>query len=76
MIFNISSGVGHSIQDIITYIENSAKKSLQAVKQPVNYTGINRNVLDNTKLKNCVGWTPGFSLEKGIDETIKRKTRS
>jgi len=69
-IFNVSSGVGHSLKQIISHIELISQKKLQ-----VNFTGSNRkfdvpiNVLDSSLFKNDFGWEPKISLEQGISNT-------
>jgi len=72
-IFNIASGVGHSLQDVINCIESNLNISIQKIYKPTGYSGIKRNTLSIDKINKHTGWIPGFSLEEGIKQIIKTK---
>jgi UDP-glucose 4-epimerase len=69
-IFNVSSAIGYSLKEILSYIESVSKKKIE-----VNFINLNRkfdvpiNVLDNSLFKNDFNWEPKVSLERGISNT-------
>lgn len=73
-IYNLSSGVGTTLQQIIETINKYSGTAL-LVKRIENNSAssIKRIVLDMQKFKNKTGWEPRFSIDTGIEETIKRK---
>ena len=73
-IFNLSSGIGNTLEDIIQAINIHSKESLKVVHIDNNATSsIKRIVLDMEKFKQKTGWKPRFEINEGIAETIKRK---
>jgi len=72
-IFNIASGIGHSLQDVIDCIESSLNVTLLKINKPAGFSGIKRNVLSIDKIRKHNGWVPKYSLEDGIKQTIKMK---
>lgn len=73
-VYNLSSGIGTSLEDIIIYINKYSEKPLK-VKYISNDStaSIKRIVLDMEKFKKKTGWYNRFSIENGIAETIERK---
>lgn len=73
-IYNLSSGIGTTLEEIIEAINKSCEKPLK-VKHIQNdaAASIRRIVLDMTKFKEKTGWEPKYDIEAGIAETIKRK---
>jgi UDP-glucose 4-epimerase len=74
-VFNIASGVGHSIQEVIDCIEESIQKPIEKILRPSSIAGISRNVLDISKISKRTGWIPEYSLETGVKRTIERKMK-
>jgi len=73
-IFNVASGTGHSLQDVLDCIETGLNKKINKAIKSGNYSGVGRNVLSIDKLTQKTGWTPKYTLEAGINHTIKNKT--
>ena len=73
-IYNLSSGVGTTLEEIIDAINRYSADPLK-VKHVQNdaAASIRRIVLDMTKFKEKTGWKPKFDIDTGIAETIKRK---
>ena len=75
-VVNLGVGRGESIGDIAKMIlERAGKKDLpidhdQARIRPEK-SEVQRLISDNTLAREMCGWTPGHSLEDGLDETIK-----
>lgn len=65
-VFNIGSGVGYSLKEIIEIIQKVTKRPIK-----VNYTAkrlldIPQIYLDNTRAKRELSWAPSTILEEGI----------
>ncbi|WP_433921978.1 NAD-dependent epimerase/dehydratase family protein [Paenibacillus taichungensis] len=71
-IYNIGTGEGSKLMDIIQIIESILKREAIIVRNN-NYSGVSRNVLDISKIKEDCKWFPKYNLEEGIKKTIKRK---
>lgn len=73
-IYNLSSGVGTTLNQIIEAINKYSKEPLR-VKHVQNdaAASIRRIVLDMTKFKEKTSWEPKYDIDSGIAETIKRK---
>jgi len=67
--FNIGSGHGHSIENIIALFKKITQIKIEIEGNQHEYSEYapNWNVLNSDKLKNFIGWQPIISLETGID---------
>ncbi|MEK5257106.1 NAD-dependent epimerase/dehydratase family protein [Paenibacillus sp. FSL F4-0125] len=71
-IYNIGTGEGRKLTDIIHIIEHILNKEA-IVFHNNDYSGVSVNVLDISKITKDCSWQPKFTLEEGIQKTIKRK---
>ena len=72
-IFNIGSGVGSSLADVISCVEKSSGKKIKFIN---NWNGNDNfyptyNVLDISKAKKILDWSPRYSLTNGINEILQ-----
>ena len=67
---NIGSGIGTSINQLITIIENVVGKKAQCVFHPKRRFDVPVNVLDINKASLLLQWRPQVKLEKGIRYSI------
>lgn len=81
-IFNVSSGKGHSVLDIVAILARILKPLPEIVHMPDRGFDVPINVLDSSLLCAETGWFPKVDLEIGIARTIeslrvsqKRETR-
>jgi UDP-glucose 4-epimerase len=65
-VFNIGSGHGHSLKDIIGAIENITQVPLQVKYLPGRRFDVPVNVLDISRAKSHLRWWPKVRLEEGI----------
>lgn len=73
-VFNLGSGVGTSLQEIVNIINEMTNNSLNIEHINNNSTSsIKRIVLDMSKFKNHTGWEPSIDIKTGIAKTIERK---
>jgi UDP-glucose 4-epimerase len=70
-IFNISSGQGHSILEIIEVIERASGRKIGIRFQPSRTFDVPVNVLSSKRLQSETGWTPAVSLDEGISRYIE-----
>ena len=70
-LFNISSGQGIQLSDLVRIIAEILGKDvvLRAKDEAKARKSQTRQVIDNSKLKN-LGWEPSIDLYKGMEETI------
>jgi len=67
--FNIGTGQGHSIQNIIAQFRKTTKADIKIemrIHDFVQYAP-HWNILNSDKIKGLIGWQPKISLEDGID---------
>lgn len=69
--FNISSGEGYSLNEIISYVEESTQKTIQTEYKSKRNFDIPTMVLDNQKAGTTFEWKPAVDIKKGIDITVQ-----
>lgn len=69
-IFNIGSGAGRSLKDIISAIEQALGKKLECHYHEARSFDVQANVLDNSLACQELGWQPLVSFNDGIKKTI------
>jgi UDP-glucose 4-epimerase len=70
-VFNVSSGVGHSVLDIVRLISDELGVTPEINYQPKRGFDVPVNVLDSSRLIAETGWRPHVGLEEGVARTIK-----
>jgi UDP-glucose 4-epimerase len=70
-VFNIGSGSGTSILNVVTMIEAVTSKKLVLQYRPDSIINVDANVLDSTRAAKNLDWASSTSLESGIDATWK-----
>jgi len=76
-VFNIGSGKGNSINEIVDAIEDVVNKKVSLDRKPARSVDVRRNILDNKKIIKEISNKPSISLEEGIRRTwgwINKKT--
>ena len=69
----INIGTGHEtslneLAELIISLTNSNSKVLRVAAKP---SEVRRSVADVSRAKKVLGWKPKYSLEKGLEETIR-----
>ncbi len=75
-IFNVASGQGHSLNDILRIIKQVTKREFSPKYRPKRNFDLAYNVLDISKARRLLGWRPRFCLKKGVEimyKTLKRQ---
>ena len=68
-VFNISSGVGTSLNDLIGRIEEALGQSMERHYLPARSFDVPANVLCNELARRELKWTPLLSMEEGVGRT-------
>jgi len=67
-VFNIGSGMGYTLNEIVRMIEKRLNKTLTVNYLPARDFDVPVNVLKIWKAKEQLGWEPQVSLESSIDQ--------
>lgn len=65
-VFNIGSGQGHTLLDLISMIENIIGEAVEVRFQPARTVDVPVNVLDIGRAKAELNWSPKTDLETGM----------
>lgn len=72
-IFNIGTGEGHKIDEIVKIVEKELGKKATIRKLPARKCDVENNILDISLIRRETGWSPKVSLEEGIKRSIEIK---
>jgi len=70
-VFNISSGVGTSLNEMVNMIENTLGRTVVCNYTPGRLFDVPISVLDNALARQELNWAPQVSLEAGIVKTAE-----
>ena len=65
-VYNVGSGSGASVQELITLFESVTARPVRIESQPARNGDVDRIVLDSSKIRRAVGWAPAIGLREGI----------
>jgi GDP-L-fucose synthase len=68
---NIGTGVGTSIKELAELVARFTGFKGKIVWDTTKPDGVGRKVLDVSRMKSVLGWTPPTSLEAGLEKTIR-----
>lgn len=68
-IFNLGSGVGHSVNDLVQIITNVVKQPFTVMYSPKGAYDVSKIFLDITRARRELGWEPATPLNIGIERT-------
>lgn len=71
--FNIGSGIGHSVNEVIELVRQVSGRDLQVVRRPARATDVRRIVLDTTALRAAIDWRPR-PLREGLQQFHRELT--
>jgi len=69
-VYNLGSGVGTSLLEIIEAIEHKSSKKIRVVRHEERRSDVRSVVLDVTKLGNEINYKPNITLSLGIEKMI------
>lgn len=70
-IFNVSTSLGTSLNDLVKLIQETVDCPVQVKYRDSRFFDVPANVLDNSLIKQEFGWSPQIDLRKGISKTIE-----
>lgn len=70
-IFNISTGIGYSVNDILEKMKHLVNYSLAIKHEPARPYDVPVNILDNCKAKQYLDWKPIVGIEEGLEKTYR-----
>jgi UDP-glucose 4-epimerase len=65
-VYNIASGTGLSLNEVINIVEKVCKKKLNVRYRKKRRSDVNSIALDSSRFIRKTGWRPEMTLEKGI----------
>jgi len=68
-IFNIGSGVGHSLNEIVEAIRSVVDRKVTVEYTPARALDVSTNILDISLAGTCLGFRPSIDLPAGIKRT-------
>lgn len=68
-VFNIGTGVGTSLKELIAWMERVTGRRATIKVRPARPVDVPVNVLDPTRARQHLGWRPATSLETGLART-------
>jgi UDP-glucose 4-epimerase len=69
-VYNIGSGKGASVNEIIALVERYLDRPIKIERKPERPFDLPISVLDITKAKKELGWSPAVGLDRGIERMI------
>jgi UDP-glucose 4-epimerase len=69
-VVNIGSGRGVSLRELISALMHILAKPIDVHYKPARDFDVRANVLDITRARNLLGWSPKISLEEGLSRHI------
>jgi UDP-glucose 4-epimerase len=68
-IFNVGTGIGTSLNEIVTMLETQLNRNLLVHRKPMRAFDVPISILSNRRAKDIFGWSPRISLGAGIIRT-------
>ena len=69
-VFNIGSGRGVSLRELIELLTRVLNKPIKVDYKPGRDFDVRANVLDITRARDILGWSPQVSMEEGLSRQI------
>lgn len=68
-VMNISSGAGRCVNDVIAAIDAVSGRPLKRIEIPERAGDVKVSILDNSRARTALGWSPQVGFEDGIART-------
>ena len=72
-IFNVGSGIGTTVNEVIKIAENELHEKAIIKHYPARKCDVSKNIHDISKIKRETNWEPTITLSEGIRKIIKAK---
>ncbi len=70
-IFNVGTGNGHTVLDIMEMVRQATKTDLTIQHKPATGFAVPINILDASRLQSAIDWHGQVTFEEGIARTVK-----
>ena len=74
-VFNVGSGVGHSLSEVLGILEAVTGRSLDVAYKPQRKLDVPCNILDIALIQKELGWVPTTSLDEGMSNMWRELQR-
>jgi UDP-glucose 4-epimerase len=74
-VFNVGSGTGKSIREVIDAISRAVGRPARVVFEPARKLDVPVNILDCTAARQHLGWAPQFTFEQGLERMVTYERR-
>jgi UDP-glucose 4-epimerase len=74
--FNIGSGLGKSLNELISLLEEKLDRSLIKIYKPGRRIDVSSNVLSIGRARTILAWQPSMSIEDGVSKLIHELRKS
>ena len=74
-VVNVGSGTGTSLKELLRLVEDVTRQPVNVTWQPARQFDVQRNVLDISRLRSLIRFTP-MSLEEGVRLTWDQQLQS
>jgi UDP-glucose 4-epimerase len=69
-IFNVGTGVGTSINEVLDLVERVSSRSIERSYKPSRYVDVRSNVLSSRLIADTLGWRPSRNLFEIVEELV------
>jgi UDP-glucose 4-epimerase len=69
-IFNISSGTCHTVNQVVAMVQALMDGYPKVVYDPADAYDVPVNILDSSRARQALGWSPTLELEEGLRQTV------
>lgn len=69
-IFNVGTGEGHTVLDIMEMVQRATKTDLTIQHKPATGFAVPINILDASRLESAIGWQAQITFEEGVARTV------
>jgi len=69
-IFNVSSGIGYTVNQVIEMVQAIMGGYPEIIYDPADAYDVPVNILDNSRAKQTLDWSPTLELEEGLRRTV------
>lgn len=73
-VVNIGSGIGHSVEEVLSFVEQAAGHPIPVNRQPARPSDVPVVILDTERYRNTYGWSPTTTLADGIANVWAART--
>ena len=69
-VFNVSTGVGTSLNQLLDLIDDALKRQVERIYRPGRPFDASANILDNSLAKRALNWAPTVNVRDGVSRTL------